>query len=762
VTAPRRLRVAFVVPDLGLGGAERHVTTLVGRIDRRLFDPSVICLGREGELFPSLAANGVPGIALHRTKRQALQCLVDLVRTLRRTAPDVVVLRGYNAELLGRVAAVLARVPHVVVWVHNCGDLTPRGRVRRLGDAVLDRVTDAYFGVAHAQVPYLVEDLDLPRRKVRIIHNGVDPSRFDGAADPATRRALGLPRDALVAAVVAALRPEKDHETFLRAAALVAAAEPRARFLVIGDGPRRPALEQLADSLGLADRVVFTGARDDVGSLLAAVDVFVLSSFTIECFPMALLEAMAASRPAVCTDVGGVPEMLEDGVTGHLVPPRDAGALAERLIGLLGDEESRRALGAAARARVAAEFTLERSVEEAQRRLLEVARPPRAERAARRPLRLALVLDEISVGGVETLMLDVFRSFDPAVVQPVAISLRTPGPLAEEFRAAGFPVEVMGRSGKFDLRTLPRLVGALRRQKADAVLVPHHHRAALALGRLAARLARVRVTLVAAHDMDLTGVGGRVLPRWAVATLREADALVLLSPRQGEYLHREEGVGRHPWSRTREVVIRNGVTVGPLPDAAARAAARARLGIPADAFVAGIVARLSAQKAHHVLLEAFATVREKQAGARLVVVGGGSREEELRQLAAELGLADSVLFTGVLRDVPAVLPAFDVSCLSSVHEGVPMAVIESMAAGIPVVATDCGALRDMVDDGEQGYLVPVGDAKALADRLLRLAEDPTLRQRLARAARERVEDSYRIEQTTRGYEELVVDLVSAR
>lgn len=758
MSTPRALRIAFVVPDLGMGGAERHVTTLLSRLDRRRFDPSVICLGREGELFPDLAESGVPGVAFRRAKRQALRCLVDLVRELRRTRPDVVILRGYSPEFLGRIAAVLARVRRVVIWVHNGEGLAPRGRLRKLTDVVLDKVTDAYFGVAAAQLPYLVDELGFPRRKVRIIHNGVEPGSFSDDVGRATRSSLGLRDDDLVVGIVAALRPEKDHETFLRAAALVAEADTRARFLVVGDGPPRPALEALAQQLGIGDRVLFTGARNDVAALLAAMDVFVLSSYS-DCFPMALLEAMAAARPAVCTAVGGVAEMLEDGVTGYLVPPKDPAALAQRLSELLGDDGARRGFGAAARARVEAEFTLARSVEEAQRRIEELVSP---ENAGRRPVRLALVLDQTTIGGVEMLMLDVFRAFDPEVVRPSLICLRTAGPLAPDYRAAGFPVEVLERSGRFDLRTLPRLIRVLRRMQADAVLVPHHQRASLALGRLGARLAGVPVTLVAAHGMDLTNVGGRVLPRWAVATLRETDALVLLAPSQGDYLHREEGVGRRPWSRTREVVIPNGVTLGPPLDAAARAAGRDRLGLPADAFVVGIVARLSAEKAHHVLFEAFARLLKTQADARLVVVGGGPRDEELRGLAADLGLGDSVLFTGVRRDVPDLLPAFDVTCLSSVYEGVPITVIESMAAGIPVVATDCGAVRDIVDDGRYGYVVPVGDAEALADRLDRLAEDPVLRERLGAAGRQQVEERYRIEHTARGYEALLRGLVGNR
>jgi glycosyltransferase involved in cell wall biosynthesis len=761
VSGDRVLKVAYVVPDLGIGGAERHVTTLMSHLDRELFDPMVICLGRQGELFASLAASDVPAVALGRSRRQAFVCLIDLVRKLRAASPDVVLVRGYSAEVLGRVAAVLAGVPRVIVWVHNCGDLQLRGVLRRICDIALNPVTDAYFGVARAQVSYLVRELGYPPRKVRIIHNGVDPSLFVGAVDGDLKKQLGLHEHELVVGILAALRPEKDHETFLTAASLVSERNSRARFMIVGEGPRKAALEALTEELGIRDRVIFTGARNDVAAVLAVMDVFVLSSFTIECFPMALLEAMASSRPAVCTAVGGVPELLHDGVTGYLVPPRDPIALAERLSSLLDSGQQRRQFGAAARARVEAEFTLERSVQEAERQISGSA-ATHPGRVAPGPIRLALVLDETFVGGVELLMLDVFKNFDPQVVEPRLICLRTAGPLAADYRAAGFRVDVMERRDRFDPRTLPRLVKALRQGGTDAVLVTHHHRASLALGRLAARLSGVPVNLVAVHDMDLTGVGKRCLPRWAVATLRASDALVLLSPSQGEYLHREEQVGRHPWSLTREVVISNGVVTKPRPDKSEKAAARACLGLSGDAFVVGIVARLSAQKAHHVLFEAFAGLREGHSHARLVVIGGGDREMELRILAAQLGLEDSVLFTGVRRDVPALLPAFDVSCLSSVHEGVPMAAIESMAAGIPMVVTDCGALRDMIVDGEHGFIVPVGDSSAMAERLLALADDSKLRERLGESARSRVQRMYRIEQTARGYEDLLVSLVGAR
>jgi glycosyltransferase involved in cell wall biosynthesis len=250
-----------------------------------------------------------------------------------------------------------------------------------------------------------------------------------------------------------------------------------------------------------------------------------------------------------------------------------------------------------------------------------------------------------------------------------------------------------------------------------------------------------------------------VLPRHVVETLFLSQALVLLAPSQGRYLHDEEGVGRFPWRRAPEVVIPNGIVLPPPPTPDRRADARARLGLRDDEVVLGIVARLSAQKAHHVLLEAVAALEPGPRPIRLVIVGGGAEEPRLRALAAELGIAERTLFTGVRDDVREILPAFDVSCLSSVHEGAPLVVLESMAAGVPMVATDCGALRDLVDDGGDGFLVPVGDPAALAARLARLVDDPQLRADMGARARARAEREYSIETTVQGFQHLFTGLV---
>ena len=370
----------FVTPNLSFGGAERHIATLAPRLDRRRFEVRVVCIKEPGPLFDAVTSAGVGALSLDSGTRQAPRALQRLVRIIRAFRPDALITRGFNADVLGRVAGAICRVPAVILWKHNSGHVS-RSRLELVSDRVLDHVTDRYFGVAHGQVRYLVEELGWPREKIRIVHNGVDPSAFpyrpERPRDEALAADLGLEPGDRVVGILAVFRPEKDHETFLRAGRVVIDELPSARLLLVGDGPDRPKLEALAEELALGDRVIFAGLRSDAHRILGLVDLAVLSSYTVECFPYAILEAMAMGVPAVCTAVGGLPEMIEEGVTGRLVPPRDPAALAAAIVDVLRDPERTREMGRAARARLERCFTLDRSARRTEELLAEaVANPP--------------------------------------------------------------------------------------------------------------------------------------------------------------------------------------------------------------------------------------------------------------------------------------------------------------------------------------------------------------------------------------------------
>lgn len=375
------------------------------------------------------------------------------------------------------------------------------------------------------------------------------------------------------------------------------------------------------------------------------------------------------------------------------------------------------------------------------------------------PIRLTLLMDKAVIGGAEVLLLELLRHLDPAVVAPRLLCTKTAGPLAPEFASAGVPVDVLPPAGRYDLRTLPRLLRRFRRDRTDVVVVTHQYPRSLTYGRLAAWLTGRR-SIIAPHGMDLVTFNGRrVLPRLDVSSLFLSDALVLVGPSQGEYLRVHEGVNARPWSRVREVVVPNGITLPPRTTPASRAQARARLEVDEDALVVGIVARLAPVKAHELLLEAVAKLAPSHPQLTCVCVGGGPRAAELVALAEELGVTDRVRFLGMRRDVAQLVPGFDVACLTSRFECQPLSVIEGMAAGVPVVVSDVGTVRDMVTDGVEGLVFPPGNTSALAVHLATLADDAGLRARMGAAGRARAEREFRIEATARGYENLLTELV---
>lgn len=354
------LRVMFLVTSLPVGGAETLLLNLVRRMDPDHFAPSICCLKELGPLGEELATETRVYSRLIHGKYD-LGVVRRLARLLRRQRVDAVVTVGAGDKMFwGRIAARLAGVPVICSALHSTGWPDTIGRLNRLW--FLTRWTDAFIGVAEPHARHLVEVEHFPAEKVRVIPNGVDVQRFRPSTVGArVRSTLGIDPQAPVVAIVAALRPEKNHQQFLRVAAEVRKRLPAARFLIVGDGPQRPMMEQLADELGLNESVLFLGTRDDIPDLLAASNVFVLTS-KMEANPVSILEAMASGKPVVAPRVGSIGESVSDGVTGYLTTPGDDDEFVERVTELLSDHPLAERLGAAGREAVCARWSLEAMV----------------------------------------------------------------------------------------------------------------------------------------------------------------------------------------------------------------------------------------------------------------------------------------------------------------------------------------------------------------------------------------------------------------
>jgi glycosyltransferase involved in cell wall biosynthesis len=227
-------------------------------------------------------------------------------------------------------------------------------------------------GVDGSVGTFLSETVGIRSRQVQVIRNGVDVPRFANAA--ADRESLGLGSGRPVIGVVARLHPVKGHSVLLHAFVGVKSRFPNAELLIVGDGEERASLTELAKELRIAPSVVFLGSRRDIPELLATMDVVVLPSLE-EGLPLSLLEAMAAAKPIVATDVGAVSTVIRNNETGLLVPPNDAGAITEAIVRMLSDTELQRVLATAAQGLAVGQYSIDRTAEAYDRIYASLCRP---------------------------------------------------------------------------------------------------------------------------------------------------------------------------------------------------------------------------------------------------------------------------------------------------------------------------------------------------------------------------------------------------
>jgi glycosyltransferase involved in cell wall biosynthesis len=381
-------RVLFVCETAQISGAEVVLLNLLSALDRSLYEPHAIC-GPEGPLAERLAALGVAVTQLRvprprRTLRSALRELPRLPGFSRRLGAllrerdiDLLHANSLGAHLACSRAAAECGIP--AIW--HMHDILrrrwPNGAILRRAAAAADRIICVSRAVADE-----LERWRLPVTKLTVIHNGLDPQgRFrPRAATGFLHAQFGLPAHAQLAAIIGQVTPWKGQHVFLRAAGTIGRERPQAVFLVVGaplfggDGYRRR-LERIARAAGIADRVVFTGRRSDVPEIMTEVEVVVHASVLPDSLPTVLLEAAASAKPVVATSGGGVAEIVVDGRTGLLVPPGDAEAMAAAIERLLDDPARAQAMGAAARTRAQAMFSLDDQVRKVQALYEEILGP---------------------------------------------------------------------------------------------------------------------------------------------------------------------------------------------------------------------------------------------------------------------------------------------------------------------------------------------------------------------------------------------------
>lgn len=320
----------------------------------------VYFLDEPGPVSDLYRAAGCEPIHLCYHQRPLPHIWRDLRYLLTTHQPHIIQIFGTRANLLGRIAA--RRYTQAVVI---CGQRSVGSGSwwPRYVERAANRWVDFYIANSHAGARWLAERAHVPPAKIRTIHSGLDAETFMQAAQGQIRPSLPIPPDTPLIVSVGNLRKVKDQQTLIHAAHQLYRQAHSFHLLLVGDGQRRTALEQLSRDLNMDNLITFMGRRADVSAILADADIKVLSSRS-EGLPAAIMEAMAAGLPVVATAVGGVPELVQDGLTGLLVPPDDAPALAEALATLLNDPSLRQQYGRAGQQHIITHFNLADKVAE--------------------------------------------------------------------------------------------------------------------------------------------------------------------------------------------------------------------------------------------------------------------------------------------------------------------------------------------------------------------------------------------------------------
>jgi glycosyltransferase involved in cell wall biosynthesis len=357
------IRVALCITELDLGGAERCLTDLAIRVDRRRFTPTVYCLGPrpardDASCLPALETAGVEVHCLGgKTMWQFPLVVARLKRLLVVQNPQIIQTFLFHANVLGRIAARRARVEFVVSGIR----VAERASRWHLW---LDRLTagwvDRYVCVSRPVAEFSQTRGGLPASKLVVIPNGVDLDRFP-APQTADLSALGVPAGRRVVTFVGRLHRQKGVEWLIETAGAWLARLPDHDLLLVGTGPLQDRLESACRTAGITDRVHFAGWRGDVPEILTASDLLVLPS-AWEGMPNVVLEAMASRRPVVATDVEGVRELLGPSAALQLVPYGNTQELINKIVGLMSDPAMAAAVGQQNRRRVEDQFPISRTI----------------------------------------------------------------------------------------------------------------------------------------------------------------------------------------------------------------------------------------------------------------------------------------------------------------------------------------------------------------------------------------------------------------
>lgn len=699
------------------GGAERQLYELARGLDKNKYKVTIASLECDGKTSRELVEGIGCSLAVFQVVRiyglSGLMQGIKFYYFLKREKIDILQTYHFSSDIWGTFWAHLAGVRNIISCRRDIGFWRNPKHVRAY--RLVNRWVRKIITNSLAGKNMVLQDEKVNLQKIDVIYNGVEiPSNT--ASLPSLRKQLSLTDGDIVIAHVANLRPVKGHVFLIQALADIASRHKNIKVLLIGEDRLNGEIQSLADNLGLRNHVLFLGKRNDVRELLSISDICVLPSLS-EGMSNSILEYMAFGKAIIATNVGGNPELIQNGQTGILVEKESADAFKKALLALIENPQKRKELGESARKKALEDFSMPAMIAKYDSLFSKLANPP---------VKVLHLISSFGLFGAENVVLSLGARFNQnGVVSTVGALNDQRNPhveVLEKAKESGIATFSLQSNGRVDLAAIGRLRKYLIENRIN-LLHTHNYKSNL-IGLMAAWFAGIPV-VATAHGF--TGSSKAVL------LYEKIDKFVLKAFFKKVAVVTDAMFPE--WKSPRKSVIANGVDVQRFKrDETSRQQIRKEFGIKDGEVLIATVGRLSKEKNQELLLDAAVRLLQKYNHMKILIVGDGPEMAALRAKVRSDRIEDKVIFTGVLGNLAPVYQAMDIFVLPSLTEGVPLVILEAMASRIPIVATRVGGIPGIITDGKTGILAAPGRADELAAKIEIFLNDRQKREESAQTA----------------------------
>lgn len=718
------VKVLQLVEDFEIGGLERVVATLYEGLTEKGYEVNIWCLVKGGELAEQFILQKKNIRVLGLDSYHNPVNILKLALLIRKNSFHIVHSHGYFTNTFGRIAAFIARTPIIISHVHT----TYYGFKKRhiVIERLLSKCTNKIICCSQAIRDFVVRFLEIPDNKTEVIYNGIFCKRQGTGLNKQDAKS----KTEVTLLIIASLVENKGHQYLIDALHKLKNRKKKVKLLIVGDGPLKVELKDYAATLGIKEKIVFLGIQDNVHDILEDSDILVLPSVEREGMGISIIEAMSMAKPVIGTSLGGIPEVIEDGVNGYLAEPRNSKDLADKLEILIDNITLRQRMGKEGRDKFELRFeakTMLEKLEGLYRSLLK-------HRGIGTP-RILYLHNKTNISGGEQSLLNLWQNLDRKKYSPHLI-IPSDGQLGQEARQIGLEVnyhEVPKLIPLNFIKILKLLFIFRRLCKKQRISIIHSYTPRNNI--LAAFLGKIMRIPVIWHERNLIFASEiEISSRFSFLP----DQIICNSNAVAQRFKKNEGIP------SKVNVVINGVDLNKFRPGKVDLEILQKYNLNGRKIV-GLISNLGKRKMPELLLNASPYLLKKHPNTIFLIVGGEfaeedrGRREELERKANSLGVGDSFIFTGFVSNVSDIIQVFDVGVAVTEKEACSRAILEIMACGKPVVAFDTGGNSELIDDGVTGTLVDFGDIKGFASAVVDLLRDDNKRTRMAMKARERAE-----------------------